>query len=107
MARLKPANEAGQEVTNIMVTTPADPRRRRRQRARFRRLLSRQLQPPELQIVLDVLRAEQHGKAYRVSRLGFGEDLIRRNWLERDAHGNVSLSANCRALLNDESEASR
>lgn len=79
------------------------PRRatRRQARARFRREISRVLEPHEVKLLLAILRADEHGHKFRCSRLGVGESLVRRHWLERDQHGNVSLSPDTRKILAD------
>lgn len=73
----------------------------RRQRAKFKRILLRALEPMEAKFVLEVVRSEQHRKKVRCGHLGVGQSLINRNWLERDEHGNLQPTVNCRALWNE------
>ncbi len=81
----------------MATTTPAA----RAARARFRKLLARQLEPVEVKTILHVLKAELRGKHFRATRLGVAESLVRRNWLVRDSAGNVSLSSATRQILSD------
>lgn len=65
----------------------------------LRKLLSPQLRPAEIKIIIDVFRCDQHGGTYRATRLGIAESLCRRQWLVREPDGSIHLSAETRALI--------
>jgi hypothetical protein len=66
-----------------------------------RKLLARQLEPDEVSIVLDVLKAERSGKTYTAGRLGFVESLIRRRWLCRHPDDSITISDEVHRLLSE------
>src|SRR6266581_1056854 len=72
----------------------------------IRRLLSRQLTPAEVEIVLAVLAAESKDVPYRAGRLGFVESLIRRRWLKRDPDGNIRPGDEARVVVMESSRNS-
>jgi hypothetical protein len=75
--------------------------------APIKKLLSRVLDPEEVEIVIDVLVAEECGEKFSAGRLGYSESLIRRNWLIRNADGSVTLSRDTRDLIRDQSGSFR
>jgi hypothetical protein len=67
--------------------------------ASMKKLLSRQLEPDEIQIVIDAWQAEQRGEKYHAGRLGYAESLVRRRWLMRNPDGSVTLGPETRELI--------
>lgn len=65
-----------------------------RERTRVRKLLSRILDPPEIEIVFKVWEAE----VFCAGRLGVAESLLKRGWLERSGR-TVRLSEQTKQLL--------
>jgi hypothetical protein len=61
-----------------------------------RRLLSRQLQPDEASLILEIFKAE----SLVAGRLGLAESLVTRGWLTREGRL-VRLSDSTRALLDE------
>jgi hypothetical protein len=70
-----------------------------RTQSRFRKLLSRILDEPEVGVVLGVLESERKGKPFRAGRLGTAQSLVARGWLVRDVGGEIHLGGDTRALL--------
>jgi hypothetical protein len=67
--------------------------------APIKKLLLRQLEPHEVQIVIDVWKAEKRGAKYFAGRLGFAAHLERRGWLVRSEDNSLRLSRTTRELL--------
>ena len=65
----------------------------------IKKLLSRVLDPEDVEIMIDVLVAEERGEKFSAGRLGYAESLIRRNWLVRNPDGRVTLSRDTRELI--------
>jgi len=72
----------------------------------IRKLLSRQLERQEVEIVLAVLRAEREGGRYQAGRLGLTQSLIDRGWLRRTADGNIAPSDETKSLVMESSRKS-
>jgi hypothetical protein len=67
----------------------------------IKKLLLRQLEPHEAQIVIDVWKAEKRGEKYFAGRLGFAAHLERRGWLVRSVDNSLRLSRTTRELLSE------
>lgn len=64
-----------------------------------RRLLSRQLDREEVEIILAVLKTEREGGRFQAGRLGLAQSLVDRGWLRRTADGDIVPSDETKSLI--------